>query len=500
MAFSSLASNRLRVIIVGTGFAGLAAAIACARQNFAVTVLERSSGLSPHGDSILFGSNASKLLHRWDVGADMYKRGASRGKWIFKTQQGEDIWVEDLDEFPAIYGAPILQGKRASFLGSLGVEARLLGVQIRYESEVVKYWDSAEEPAVVLASGEVVSGDVVIVADGVHSPARHLLASRDRPAVPKRPSGYSIHRAVMTSGAIASDATCADFLDGTIRTWVGDDCHVCTYPMEHGNALAFTFTHRDEQREASLDWRNKKPIAEATEQLDASWDPALRAVLAHFPSTLHWQILDETPETEWISAGGKIGFIGDAVHAMMPTSLQGGSQSIEDAATIALCLAMAGSDPAGVRVALETYESLRRPRVQQAQSLGKQQQDLWHSFASRASSSTSSPPRPSSLRPLSFALYAHDAEHFALVNFPAYAQANDPDFVMQRRWVVEAARNAGIDLAQVPRPPAGGHGSTSESDGPLEVLRERGNGSERAAESTAKVLRTRRSTLLRRRS
>lgn len=78
--------------------AGLAAAIACARQNFAVTVLERSSGLSPHGDSILFGSNASKLLHRWGVGKDMYKRGASHGKWIFKSQQGEDIWVEDVDE------------------------------------------------------------------------------------------------------------------------------------------------------------------------------------------------------------------------------------------------------------------------------------------------------------------------------------------------------------------------------------------------------------------
>lgn len=138
--------------------------------------------------------------------------------------------------------------------------------------------------------------------------------------------------------------------------------------------------------------------------------------------------------------------------------------------------------------------------MQLAEPCAPQQQDLWHSFASRASSSTFPPPRPFSLRPLSFSLYAHDAEHFALLNFSAFAQANDPDFVMQRRWVVEAARSAGIDLAQVSCPPASGHSSTSESDGPLEVMRERGNGTERVAESTGKALRTRRSTLLRRRS
>lgn len=58
------------------------------------------------------------------------------------------------------YCAPILQGRRAAFLGSLGVEARLLGVQIRLNSEVVKYWDAEDKPAVVLRSGEVVPGDV----------------------------------------------------------------------------------------------------------------------------------------------------------------------------------------------------------------------------------------------------------------------------------------------------------------------------------------------------
>jgi len=57
-------------------------------------------------------------------------------------------------------GAPVLQGRRPTFLASLGTQARMLGVQIRLHSEVVQYWDSDDEPAVVLVSGEVVKGDV----------------------------------------------------------------------------------------------------------------------------------------------------------------------------------------------------------------------------------------------------------------------------------------------------------------------------------------------------
>lgn len=57
-------------------------------------------------------------------------------------------------------GAPILQGRRPTFLASLGTQARVLGVNIRLHADVVQYWDSDDEPAVVLASGEVIKGDV----------------------------------------------------------------------------------------------------------------------------------------------------------------------------------------------------------------------------------------------------------------------------------------------------------------------------------------------------
>lgn len=79
--------------------AGLAAAIACARQGFKVTLAERSAGISPHGDSILFGANASRIFYRWGVGGEMYKRaGSQRGLWRFKDASGRTVQEQDIGD------------------------------------------------------------------------------------------------------------------------------------------------------------------------------------------------------------------------------------------------------------------------------------------------------------------------------------------------------------------------------------------------------------------
>lgn len=104
--------NKLKIVIVGSGFggwpplqrrfaltvleAGLSAAIACARQGFSVTLLEKGVGVSPHGDNISLGSNAVKLLCRWGCLDDLWKHACKGGWWVIKDQDGEVVRVEDL--------------------------------------------------------------------------------------------------------------------------------------------------------------------------------------------------------------------------------------------------------------------------------------------------------------------------------------------------------------------------------------------------------------------
>lgn len=45
-------------------------------------------------------------------------------------------------------------------MGVLGIEARLLMVDIRYETEVAKYYDSPDSPALVTTRGKMIRADV----------------------------------------------------------------------------------------------------------------------------------------------------------------------------------------------------------------------------------------------------------------------------------------------------------------------------------------------------
>ncbi|GAA5855577.1 hypothetical protein JCM5353_005454, partial [Sporobolomyces roseus] len=140
----------LRIVIIGSGFAGLSTAIACARQGFSVTVLERSTIRSYFGDSILIGSNATRILHRWGIGEELRSKSTNGKWWIVNDKSGNELYREDLDGIAKKYGAVLLQGKRSQFTGVLAQEAQRLGVDFRYGADVTGYSDSEHRPAVML--------------------------------------------------------------------------------------------------------------------------------------------------------------------------------------------------------------------------------------------------------------------------------------------------------------------------------------------------------------
>lgn len=60
--------------------------------------------------------------------------------------------------------------------------------------------------------------------------------------------------------------------------------------------------------------------------------------------------------------------IGDAAHAMSPIAGQGGGQSVEDAATMAICLELAGKNR--VEMGLKAVETIRYQRTSLIQESG----------------------------------------------------------------------------------------------------------------------------------
>jgi hypothetical protein len=98
--------------------------------------------------------------------------------------------------------------------------------------------------------------------------------------------------------------------------------------------------------------------------------PPLPISVHNYPQ-IHWALTEQ-----WTSPLGRIALIGDAAHPFLPTSIQGASQSMEDGATLAVTLQLAGK--AHVAEALRGYQRIRYDRVRRAQKTGETTRDRWH--------------------------------------------------------------------------------------------------------------------------
>jgi salicylate hydroxylase len=119
-------------------------------------------------------------------------------------------------------------------------------------------------------------------------------------------------------------------------------------------------------------WTDRGDPADALAAF-AGWHPQVRAILEAVDETFIWALFDRTPLERW--SAGRVTLLGDACHAMLPFMAQGAAQAIEDAATLASCLASAGSD---LPSALHRYEILRIPRASRLQAMSTANKKRFH--------------------------------------------------------------------------------------------------------------------------
>ena len=93
--------------------------------------------------------------------------------------------------------------------------------------------------------------------------------------------------------------------------------------------------------------------------------PAARLIEASSEIVGPWSTWDFPRVPVWHN--DRMVLVGDAAHAVSPSSGQGASMAIEDAVTLGRCLAAAP----GVPAALAEYEQLRRDRVEKVVAYGR---------------------------------------------------------------------------------------------------------------------------------
>ena len=340
----------MRIIVIGAGIGGLAAALALTRAKFEVEVVERAGVLREVGAGLQLSPNAMKALQWLGVSGSVEAVSSEPQALELRTGKSGNR-VFSIPMGPAArrrYGAPYLHIHRADLIEILHTAAEAEGVRIRLGSRLSAFTRTGNEVRVGLDNGTIVDADLLVGADGMRSTVRRILFGADHP----RFTGAVAWR------AIAPIEACPDLPDAAV-VWTGPGRHAVTYRLRRGSLINFVgVVEEDHWRHEGWDEEgDKADLARAFE----GWSAPVTSIIGAARSCHRWALFDRDPLPHW--SAGRATLLGDACHPMPPFLAQGAAMALEDAVVLARCLAAQSEQPEAALLAYETKRKARTAKV-----------------------------------------------------------------------------------------------------------------------------------------
>ncbi|THU98568.1 FAD/NAD(P)-binding domain-containing protein [Dendrothele bispora CBS 962.96] len=329
----------LKFVVIGTGIAGLSAAISLCKAGHRVIVLEKEASLD-HDDSTRGGCrmtpNITSILHKWGLQEKLDQISVrSKGISLMLFDSGEHLgkyrWQ---DEVMKELGADFAFVRYADLKRLLYETALEQGASFYFSAPVADLDPYAAR--IVLESGQSIHCDVIVGADGVDGLTRKLMIGSD----------FEIGRetakrtTIISKEMILTDPDLAYLYKheyGSMLVWMGKECFALGFHAV-GFLILLTFQ----------------------EYLIFSGGKGLQklARLVPSPPTCVTTGNRETLE-EWIT--GRLVIIGNAAHPLPPTSPQSLGLSIEDGAALARQFSRVRYEKQ-IEDFLSAFEDIRIPR------------------------------------------------------------------------------------------------------------------------------------------
>jgi salicylate hydroxylase len=337
-----------RVAIIGGGIGGLTAANALSRAGIEVAVYEAAAELREIGAGVALHPNAMRVLRAIGL-EDNVRNVAGRSQWqvMHNWKTGRVIGRTSRQQQAASFGTTGATVHRADLLdvlagglpsGIVTLGKRCTGVRSDGVVAVARFADGSEAEA-----------DVIVGADGIHSPVR---ASLFGPGAP-RFTGKICYRSVIPTEAVRGTRPATDG-----SQWLGPHGTIVLYPLR-GEELINVVCHYDDDSYRHESWVTECAREEVLERY-AGWHESLLRLFAAGDTWYKWALYDRDPIPQWTS--GRVTLLGDAAHPMLPYLGQGACQALEDGAVLATALAAEAANPL---TGLARYERTRRPRASQ---------------------------------------------------------------------------------------------------------------------------------------
>jgi 3-hydroxybenzoate 6-monooxygenase len=351
------------ILVAGGGIGGLAAALALARQGFAVKVLEQAASIGEIGAGIQLGPNAFSAFDALGIGERARERAVYTDRIVMMdaVDESEVASMPVGDEFRKRFGNPYAVSHRADVHGALLEGARRDGhIELATSTRIDRVERDGAGVRAIDGEGGRHEGVALIGCDGVKSSVRQQFVGD-----PVRVSGHVVYRAVVDTRDFPEDlkwnAPCV---------WAGPDCHLVHYPLRGG-----------EQYNVVVTFHSRKPeewgVTEGSREEVLSYFDGIgdrpRQLLDLPKSWKRWATADREPIAKW--SYGPVTLLGDAAHPMMQYLAQGACMAMEDAVTLGEAVRASGGD---FEAAFARYERSRVARTARVVLLTREMGRIYH--------------------------------------------------------------------------------------------------------------------------
>lgn len=355
----------MKILIIGAGLGGLSAALRFAGLGHQVLVYEQRASLSPRGGALSTRPAASKILHAWGLAADLERIANKANGIVIRNLKTGDVVAKSASSQDTEY--PHWGTTREELIELFYSKAIEAGALVKFKCTVSDVRDDADQASITFEDGTIVSGHLILAADGIHSPTRHcMLAGLADPFDPivSRITAYGFKLDALQVKKYSDASSLME--NQCSNVWTGDgSVFAVTRYSPKGQYVAILCHSTDATDQKAL-WDERGDIGYVRGAFAASC-PSISRALRLAESCDRWKFAQLPFLPRWTSKKGRIVLLGDSSHAMHPSAGQGFSQIVEDIEVLFQLICQATDPERSTARLTEAWQDIRKPRVERIQ-------------------------------------------------------------------------------------------------------------------------------------